>query len=357
MSNVKKHKNFTACGDSEAEQLLEGVLCEIGEALSGTGLSVFLGGSYGRGDGGVRQDRENGILYNDLDFFVFAENAPNGAEKLLRDIARKYEALLKVDVDFSRVMTVRDIRNNAARLMMQELKRGYRPVCGKDLLEEHLPALPAEELPYSEACRLLLNRGMGLLLAWEKISSGSSDTDFILRNINKAVLGGCDAVLIAAQQYRWTLDERVTAVGELISDGACKKLYADAAEFKKSPGRELKQDPQALWSAVRELFKACMISVCGKECSLLEANGKRECALKNLIKYCIKSRSIPGFPRKYMLPAVVALMPELYAALENRPEKFPVGFIFIPGKLYAALENRPEKLEHSKLYQHWLIFN
>ena len=71
MLNVNDHKNFTATGDMEAEMLLKRVLSEIGETLSGTGLCVVLGGSYGRGDGGVRLDRENGILYNDLDFFVF----------------------------------------------------------------------------------------------------------------------------------------------------------------------------------------------------------------------------------------------------------------------------------------------
>ncbi|MBR2910360.1 MAG: hypothetical protein IKC05_01995, partial [Lentisphaeria bacterium] len=106
MLNVKKHKNFTACGDKEANALLAEVLREIGEALAGTALSVYLGGSYGRGSGGVRLDRENGILYNDLDFFVFARKSSAEDEKLLKEIAEKYEKKLKVDVDFSRIMTV-----------------------------------------------------------------------------------------------------------------------------------------------------------------------------------------------------------------------------------------------------------
>ena len=154
MSNGKDHKNFTACGDAEAEALLEKVLREIREALSGTGLCVVLGGSYGRGDGGVRLDRENGILYNDLDFFVFSRNKNSGDELLLKKIAEKYEKELKVDVDFSRIMGVSDIKNNARRLMMQELKRGYRHIAGEDLLNEYLPELPADKLPFSEACRL-----------------------------------------------------------------------------------------------------------------------------------------------------------------------------------------------------------
>ncbi len=128
MLNENVSEQFTASGDKEAEMLLKNVLSEIGETLSGSGLCVCLGGSYGRGDGGVRQDQENGILYNDLDFFVFARKKCDNAEVLLKEIAGKYEKELKVDVDFSRIMSIKDIKNNARRLMMQELKRGYRLV-------------------------------------------------------------------------------------------------------------------------------------------------------------------------------------------------------------------------------------
>ena len=125
MLNANAHKNYTASGDRNAEELLKRVLSEMGETLSGTELCVVLGGSYGRGDGGVRQDRENGILYNDLDFFVFSRAPQKKDRILLEEIARRYEKELKVDVDFSRTMSVNDIKNNSGRLMMQELKRGY----------------------------------------------------------------------------------------------------------------------------------------------------------------------------------------------------------------------------------------
>ena len=84
MLNANVHKKFTACADAEAEKLLERVLLEIRNSLSGTGLCVVLGGSYGRGSGGVRLDRENGILYNDLDFFVFARKKTSACSSLLK---------------------------------------------------------------------------------------------------------------------------------------------------------------------------------------------------------------------------------------------------------------------------------
>ena len=338
MLNANAHKNFTATGDRDAEALLKKVLAEIGEALSGTGVAVYLGGSYGRGDGGVRRDKENGILYNDLDFFVFAGKKPAHAEKLLKEVAEKYESELKVDVDFSRIMSINDIKNNASRLMMQELKRGYRLVCGEDLLAQYLPELPAEKLPYSEACRLLLNRGMGMLLAGEKIAANSADTDFILRNINKAILGACDAFLIAQKGYKWNITERLAAINDSALSVDCKTLYARAVEFKSTPNREITQDLPELWTAVRNMFQECMDNICGDGCSRIckECKTSGETSLKNFIKYCIKSRTLPlSNWRYYTMPPAAVLAKEVY----------------------CRLGDMPENISQSKLYRQWLIFN
>ena len=344
MQNVNGHKIFTASGDERAERLLEKVLLEIRETLSGSDFSVVLGGSYGRGNGGVRVDSSNDILYNDLDFFVFGRRKSAGAAEKLDAIAKKYEHQLKVDVDFSRLMTVRDIKNNAPRLMMQELKRGYVPVYGEDLLKEYLAEIPADQLPFSEACRLLLNRGMGLLLAGEKISQGSPDSDFILRNIYKAILGACDAMLIADGIYLWKIDERLEFIEKSDLPDTWKTLYREAVAFKSSPDRKLKDDMIAFWNSVRDLFQFALRSIPGgvgyedlrseiyKRC---RKGG--ETSLKNYIKYCIKSRTLPLADWKYhTIPAAALLAAEIYPALDNMP---------------VHLDRQ------GKLYRHWLIFN
>ena len=336
-------KQFTACGDRDAEKLLARVLLEMKDTLSGTGLCVLLGGSYGRGDGGVRLDKENGILYNDLDFFVFAPNKSDGAEAILKAVAKQYEHELKVDVDFSRIMSVQDIKNNASRLMMQELKRGYHLVCGEDLLAEYLPELPSDRLPYSEACRLLLNRGMGLLLAGEKISGNSDDTDFILRNHCKAILGAGDAMLITNGLYRWKLDERLALIEkmEILTD-EWKAYYREAVNFKRSPNRNQKPDMVQYWNGVRDFFRFAMRYCAGVEQSgdmirgiYEKCSGER--SLKNYMKYCIKTRVLPLTDWKmYTIPPVAGILPELYAALDQLPA---------------------ELNKQGKLYRHWLIFN
>ena len=339
MLNERDHKNFTACGDIEAENLLSCLLREIGAALVGTGLCVVLGGSYGRGDGGVRLDRENGILYNDLDFFVFARKKSAEAQILLKEIAGKYEHELKVDVDFSAVMTVKELKKNAPRLMMQELKRGYRPVYGEDLLAEYLPELPAEALPFSEACRLLVNRGMGLLFAGEKIANGSDETDFILRNIYKAILGAGDAMLIAGNMYCWKIADRLAAIENSDFPEVWKEFYREAVEFKRSPHRNLKPDMKSFWNVVRDFFQEA-VRRCSQSNDVRSGIYRRcyqggEVSLKHYIKYCIKSRSLPVARWKFFtMPTVAVLVEEVASALDQMPDKID-----------------------EQLYQHWLIFN
>ena len=314
MLNANGHKNFTASGDLQAEKLLSGVLAQIAETLKGSGLSLYLGGSYGRGEGGVRQDRENGVLYNDLDFFVFAGEKSSGSEKLLHEIAEKYENILKVDVDFSHVMSVKKIRKNARRLMMQELKRGNRLVCGEDLLAMHLPEIPAEKLPFSEACRLLLNRGMGLLFAEEKIAASADEYDFILRNIYKAILGSGDARMIAAGKYRWRITERLEAIQVADLPDKWKKLYAEAAAFKSSPHRCVPENLPEFLHEAKEFFMASVLAVADVEsmselpCGIWhKCHQTGETDLINCLKYCIKTRSLGNMKYLTMPPTAVVL--------------------------------------------------
>ena len=64
---------------------------------------------------------------------------------------------------------------------------------------------------------------------------------------------------------------------------------------------------------------------------------KGELSLKNYIKYCIKSRTLPLAAWKYhTMPAVAVLAADVYPALDSMPDK--IG-------------------NEMKLYRHWLIFN
>ena len=245
---------------------------------------VVLGGGYGRGEGGVRslelgvRSSELGVssselgggearveeaLSNDLDFFAVTEEGASAAEiavlvAALEPVSRRWTERLGVDVDFT-VRTPWRLRHDQVRLMIQELIHGYFDVAGKKGAEmfKGIEVRPPSAFPWSEAVRLLVNRGVGLLLAHEQMSAETTNdqratSNFILRNINKCILGAGDARLIARGGYLWKAEERAAALGE--------PLYSAAVAWKFRPRKESVcswEEAQAEWlKAVDEVMSA-----------------------------------------------------------------------------------------------------
>ena len=262
----------------ELDRVVDDACAAIGreiEALAVPGLAgVVLGGGYGRGEGGARECKvENGKckvegmsavkcrLSNDLDFFAITEDGASEGRVVpciasaLEPISRKWTEKLGIDVDFT-VRTPWRIRHDEQRIMVQELLRGYFDVAGKrgDELFAAVERRPAEDIPWGEAARLMMNRGMGLLLAAEKqqsiVDSRHPTVDcrlsnvhsFISRNINKCILGAGDARLVARHGYRWRALDRADALNDA--------LYRTAVEWKFRP----REDAVCDWETAREVW-------------------------------------------------------------------------------------------------------
>ncbi len=220
---------------------------------------VVLGGGYGRGEGGCI----GAALSNDLDFFAVTEEGASASEiavlvAALEPVSRRWTERLGVDVDFT-VRTPWRLRHDQVRLMIQELIHGYFDVAGKKGAEmfKGIEVRPPSAFPWSEAVRLLVNRGVGLLLAHERMSAETTNdqratSNFILRNINKCILGAGDARLIARGGYLWKAEERAAALGE--------PLYSAAVAWKFRPRKESVcswEEAQAEWlKAVDEVMSA-----------------------------------------------------------------------------------------------------
>ncbi len=247
--------------------LLVGVLPQLREEISCLQLpklaSVVLGGGYGRGEGGdfIAPDGSH-KLYNDLDFFVFTIDASKREKQLiaskLNSVSQKWTSALGIDVDFSYPKNISEMYKMKKTLMYQELRRGNIVVYGNDVVYTHVPKLSVASLPYMEGMRLLMNRGMGLLFAGEHLHNHSSDYDFILRNINKAILGAMDAILIVCGMYKWKLNERIIEANHLVNDIDLPKRYVDlykqACEFKLRPNRIMPEEPLVRWNEIREFW-------------------------------------------------------------------------------------------------------
>ena len=257
----------------DLDRLVDDACAGVGAAVAAANVprlaGVVLGGGYGRGEGGVKVTgkREQGTaLSNDLDFFAITEEGASGAEiaaiaAALEPISREWTSKLGIDVDFT-VRTPWRIRHDERRIMVQELVRGYFDVAGKkgEDLFAGVARRPAEDIPWGEAARLLMNRGMGLLLAREAAGRGlpalpsasgqandgsrMSDVDrgFVNRNINKCLLGAGDARLVARRGYMWRAVERADALGDA--------LYRAAVEWKFRPGDE----PVCDWETARGVW-------------------------------------------------------------------------------------------------------
>ena len=226
--------SFTAARDAAADAAVRAALPEIVAAVRGCALPGFaglvLGGGYGRGEGGATAAHR---LYNDLDLFVFLD-APEAAfpsfAQRLAPVAAAFTARLGVDVDFT-LRTAARLRRDGRRLMVQELLRGHVALDPADFdLAAWSGVRPraAADLPAGEAARLIMNRGMGLEFARRRLAANGGRADaFVLRNLNKAVLGAGDARLIAEGRYAWRLDAREAALGDA--------AYARACAFKRRP--------------------------------------------------------------------------------------------------------------------------
>ena len=325
----------------ELDRLVDDACAEMGREIDSLCIprlaGVVLGGGYGRGEGGVREckvesvkckveegrgKREEGRgsdecrLSNDLDFFAITEDGVPEAETIaaigeaLKPVSEKWTKKLGVDVDFAVKIPWR-LKHDEERIMVQELVRGYFDVAGKkgEELFSGITKIDAAKLPWMEAARLMMNRGMGLLFAKCKVESAKckadgasaverrmSDADraFINRNINKCILGVGDAFLVSRGLYRWRAEDRAAALKAQGDNG----LYARAVEWKFRPAEE----PVCDLETARETWLNGYMEV-------IAAVGDDDCrrTLRNAARWLVRRHSI-GEIRTFALNPVVRIL-------------------------------------------------
>ena len=298
-------------GDApELDQLVDDACAEIGREIDALGVpclaGVVLGGGYGRGEGGVKKVKSENLsdecgecrytLSNDLDFFAITEDDAPEAEsvaaigKAIKPVAEKWTEKLGVDVDFA-VKTPWRLKHDEERIMVQELLRGYYDVAGAtgESLFADIRKVDAADIPWMEAARLLMNRGMGLLFAMNgkgKRGTGNGESgtecrerEFVNRNINKCILGAGDAFLVSRGLYRWRAEERAAALASQGDSG----LYARAVEWKFRP----REEPVCDWEAAREAWLDAKVEVF----AAVDDTGCRR-SLRSAARWLVRRRTI-----------------------------------------------------------------
>lgn len=214
-------------------------------------VALVLGGGYGRGEGGVLRISGEEVPYNDLDLVLIVRRKTGLPWDTLHAIQHKYTALTGIEVDFSRPLTVDDVRRWPPTLMWSDLLHGHLVLEGDaDILTANAPDLRSDRLLPVEATRLLLNRGAGLLWALRIVRGcdPAPDADFIRRNYYKCALAVGDALLISHGRFTTAYNGRGESLSQLLGELSRSlpfdllSLYRDALTFKFWPG-ELASTP------------------------------------------------------------------------------------------------------------------
>lgn len=247
--------------------ILERIAQDIKKALGNNLVALLLGGGYGRGEGGFVTIDGQEKPYNDIDFSLVVKNKCHLSRESLSEISKKYEEEIKIHVDFSRPLTIYDIKHWPQWLMWYDLLNGHIVLAGSpDVLRIHAPERLKEPLPPIEATRLLLNRGTGILWAMRVVRGVEPmvDADFVRRNYYKCILSLGDALMILyhcyESQYRGRYGRFIRLVEKTpdVKDFKLESLYKSSLDFKFRPDKlpytpprkaEIKKIAQ-LWGSV-----------------------------------------------------------------------------------------------------------
>ncbi|HWA11444.1 MAG TPA: hypothetical protein VG838_18535 [Opitutaceae bacterium] len=215
-------RSFTCDGDHALEGHLERTCARVlsgvrGLVPAGRFEGLFLGGGYGRGEGGVLRDPGGDRPYNDLEFYVALRGNRHLNElrfrRRLEVLGEILTPLADVELEF-KITSLAELAARPVSMFSYDLVAGHRLLWGRP--EAHLLAgcehhRRAENIPLEEATRLLLNRCSGLLFAREQLAREpftAEAADFVRRNIAKARLACGDALLAAGGLYVWSCRER-----------------------------------------------------------------------------------------------------------------------------------------------------
>jgi hypothetical protein len=154
--------------------------------------------------------------------------------------------LADAEVEF-KVTSLSELAARPVSMFSYDLATGHRILWGGtsgDLLAGMDLHRRAENIPPSEATRLLMNRCSGLLFAraeLEKDHLPHAASDFVRRNVAKAQLACGDALLAAIGRYHWSCMERHRRLEQLVLErrsawfNAALRLHAQGVEFKLHP--------------------------------------------------------------------------------------------------------------------------
>ncbi len=171
--------------------------------------AVVIMGGYGRGEGGYLWVDDEPAPYNDYDYFIVVQNMSaadvQAINPKVQALAKELEKQVGIEVDFA-FLHKEKLASLAPALIFTEMSWGHRVIEGDPHVLDSMFVVPFAQLPKAEFTRLMLNRGMLLLMNQLSLTISSEpkerpQREQFVKYIFKAVLASVDAYLAKQDAY------------------------------------------------------------------------------------------------------------------------------------------------------------
>ena len=275
------------------------VVAEIARAVPGL-RSVLLAGGFGRGEGSVELRDGGPRLVNDFDIYVITRRYV--PDDFLEEVAARCSTLIgkgglahpeafEQRYSFERFfhVDIRSLVESRLRLLSPTIRYfelRHDAVLWGDDLRSRLPQTAPADLPRPEGLRLLMNRMMMLLMAFDRRFAtepgymSDDERGILAYYIAKSYLTAAEALLLFADAYRPFYAERAAAFGDVFAahypelarrlpDLPQRVTYYTDYKFAPHPAEV---DVLAEWERCRvalgEVYRHCLAGFIGRPCPI-----------------------------------------------------------------------------------------
>ncbi|MFA6240435.1 MAG: hypothetical protein WC655_05880 [Candidatus Hydrogenedentales bacterium] len=240
---------FTLDGSDALEQRIRADLDRVREevlrVVGDRNISaLILGGSYGRGEGGVFETPEGERPYHNYNLHTVipapSRSRRNSVHRTLREAGKRLSAERGIDIDFAPPISGPDIPHLPYELPHMELKEGHKVIYGPPAILSEMPYYDTTLVPLAEGARILLKHGAQLLKCRRMVAAGIQDVETLVCSIHRANMAMGDAILFVRRAYAPSFVQRVEHFEACDLQGVPEVetlhgLYFAALRFKLRP--------------------------------------------------------------------------------------------------------------------------
>lgn len=235
--------NGSTAIENKIHQQMKLVADTVADAMGNNLISLLLIGSYGRGEGAVDISAGQETIFNDLDFFAVVQSWTMWDKKQTLPRLKSAEKALSQTIGFPvdvGVISLKKWQQAPYSLMNYEMRQQSVVIYGDPDILNQMPDYKAP-IPIEEGLRLLLNRGMLLLICKKLLYTSApvsiQDREMIIKYLQKAARAMGDSYLILTDQYHFSYQIKRATISRLTTSDfsrfdALKNRYLTSVDFK-----------------------------------------------------------------------------------------------------------------------------